>query len=51
MESSPVYTRVLKEHLQNFMNKNVSIIGKYKGKMGNKLTLETGENSSFFYFF
>ena len=45
MDNSNIYTRILKEHMPNFMNKNVTLIGKFKGKMGNKLTLETGENS------
>lgn len=46
-----IYTRVLKEHLPQFINRNVTVIGKFKSKMGNKLTIETAENSFYFYFF
>jgi len=50
MESSSiVYTRILKDHMAQFMNKNVTVVGRYKGRLGNKLTLETGDNG-FFHF-
>lgn len=45
-ESSCDYPRVLKEHLNQFINQPVTIIGKYKGKIGQKLSLEISENST-----
>lgn len=47
-QSHKIYTRILKDHMSQFLNKNVTIVGKYKGKMGNRLSLDTGENSMSF---
>lgn len=46
-QSFPTYTRILKDHMQQFKDKNVTIVGKLKGKMGTTLTVETGENGLF----
>lgn len=44
MENSSCYTRVLKDYLPQYINQPVTVIGKFKGRMGQKLSLETSEN-------